>query len=50
MLKKLANSRMNALQRQIRPLIERQDVLSYEQDIRLEELDRSYRRWARIAG
>lgn len=50
MLKKLANARMHAIQNKIRPLVERQDVLSYDQSERLNALDKSYRRWERIAG
>ncbi|MEP3276827.1 MAG: hypothetical protein ABJN26_15990 [Stappiaceae bacterium] len=50
MLKKLANARMLSIQNKIRPLMEQRRALDYVQQERLEELDRSYRRWALLAG
>lgn len=41
---------MNALRNRIRPLVERQDTLSYDDHQLLENLDRSYRRWERLRG
>ncbi|MEP3276825.1 MAG: hypothetical protein ABJN26_15980 [Stappiaceae bacterium] len=50
MLKKLANARKNAIQNKIRPLMEKRRALNDDQQERLEELDRAYRRWSLITG
>ncbi len=46
MLKKFVNARMNALKSEMRPLIARRKSLNDDEQDRLIDLERAYRRWA----